>query len=201
VVRRPGHFVACGAALAYVWPPEALDAELLGKLRERFITGGKRTPEQDVEFAAGQLVEVAVRALSPSVNDPYTAVACLDWLGAGLCRAARGRAPGPVRADREGRPRLHYASPLSFSGLVDHSFDQIRQYGAAMPAVAIRMLETIAEVIPCTGGRRDHLLVLAEHAEKVHRAAAREISDPRDLQDLEARYEHVRALADGGPGG
>lgn len=197
IVRRPGHFVACGAALAYVWPPEALDAELRKKLRARFITGRKRTAEQDVEFAAGQLVEVAVRALSPSLNDPFTAVACLDWLGAGLCRAARGRAPGPVRADGEGRPRLHYASPLSFAGLVDHSFDQIRQYGAGVPAVAIRMLETIAQVIPCTGGRRDHLLVLMEHADKVHRAAAREISDPRDLRDLEERYARLRALAEG----
>lgn len=198
VVRRPGQFVACGAALARVWPPEALDAALAKKLRGRFITGGKRTPEQDVEFAAGQLVEVAVRALSPSLNDPFTAVACLDWLGAGLCRAARGRAPGPVRADAEGRPRLHYASPLSFRGLVDHSFDLIRQYGASSPAVAIRMLETIADVIPCTGGQRDHLLVLMEHADKVHRAAAEAISDPRDLRDLEERYARVRALAETG---
>lgn len=195
VVRRPGHFVAEGAPLAYAWPPDGVDDALRDRIRARFLTGGKRTAEQDVEFAAEQLAEVAVRALSPSVNDPFTAIACVDWLGAGLCRAARGRAPGPVRADGEGTPRLHYASPLSFPGLVDASFRLVRQYGAATPAVAIRMLETIEDVIPCTGGRRGHLLVLLEHAEQVHRAAAAAIDDPRDRRDLEDRYARVVASA------
>jgi uncharacterized membrane protein len=60
--------------------------------------GTQRTAEQDVEFAVDQLVEVAVRAMSPAINDPFTAIACLDWLRAGLCRAARGRTPHPYRA-------------------------------------------------------------------------------------------------------
>jgi uncharacterized membrane protein len=199
VEHRPGRFVVEGGALAYLWPPERCVDGLPKKARSLFVLGEKRTPEQDVEFAAGQLVEVAVRALSPSVNDPFTAVACLDWLGAGLCRAARGRAPGPVRADREGRPRLLFRAPITFGGLADRAFDQIRQYGAATPAVAIRMLETIETVARCTGGRRDELRVLLEHGEQVHRAAAAAIDDPRDLRDLEERWARLRAL-DGGDG-
>lgn len=194
VEHRPGGFVAEGGPLAYLWPPERCTDDLPERVRGHFVLGGKRTPEQDVEFAAGQLVEVAVRALSPSLNDPFTAVACLDWLGAGLCRAARGRAPGPVRADREGRPRLVYRSAISFAGLADRAFDQIRQYGASSPTVAIRMLETIETVAACTGGRRDTLRVLLDHAEKVHRAAAAALDDPRDRQDLETRWARLRAL-------
>lgn len=200
VEHRPGRFVVEGGALAYLWPPERCAGDLPKKVRSRFVLGEKRTPEQDVEFAVGQLVEVAVRALSPSVNDPFTAVACLDWLGAGLCRAARGRAPGPVRADREGRPRLRFLAPITFAGLADRAFDQIRQYGAATPSVAIRMLETIETVARCTGGRRDELRVLLEHGEQVHRAAAAAIDDPRDLRDLEERWARLRAL-DGDGGG
>jgi uncharacterized membrane protein len=198
VERRPGQFVTGGGTLAWVWPPGAGGDALEKEVRRRFVLGAKRTPEQDVEFAAGQLAEVAVRALSPSVNDPFTAIACLDWLGAGLCRAARGYEPGPVRTDDGGRPRLLFRAPLTFAGLVDVAFDLIRQHGAAMPAVAIRMLETIEEVLRCTGGRRDAVLVLLQHAEQVHRAAAGATSDPRDLRDLEERYARVRALAEGG---
>lgn len=195
VRRRPGHFVPRGGTLAWVWPPEAGVEALESEVRRRFVVGAKRTPEQDVEFAAGQLAEVAVRALSPSVNDPFTAIACLDWLGAGLCRAANGHEPGPVRTDDEGRPRILFHSPLTFAGLVDHSLDLIRQHGAGMPAVAIRMLETLEEVLRCTGGRRDAVLVLREHAEKVHRAATAAFDDPRDLRDLEERYRRVLDLA------
>ena len=197
IERRPGHFAGSGAILAYVWPPEAVDERTEKRIRNCFVVGPKRTSEQDVEFAAEQLVEVAVRALSPSLNDPFTAMACLDWLGAGLCRAARGRPPGPERTDAEGHARLVYRSPITFAGLVDRSFDQIRQYGGGTAAVAIRMLETLEEVIRCTGGRRDDVLVLVEHAEKLHRAAVAGIRDPRDLHDLEARYHRVTAAAGG----
>jgi uncharacterized membrane protein len=194
VEARPGHFVRKGAPLARLWPPEAMDGKAEKKLRRRFVVGPKRTAEQDVEFAADQLAEVAVRALSPSLNDPFTAVSCLDWLGAALCRAARGREPGPVRTDEAGEPRLVYRSPLSFAGLADRAFDKIRQNGAQKASVAIRMLEVIAEVVPCTGGDRDRVLVLLRHARQVHRAAAAAIEDPLDRVDLEERFRRVEAL-------
>jgi uncharacterized membrane protein len=194
IARRPGQFVGGGAPLAFVSPPEALDADLGAAIRRSVVIGSRATPEQDVEFAVRQLVEVAVRALSPSVNDPFTATACLDWLGAGLCRAASGHARGPVRADAHGRTRLLFLSPITFAGMADAAFDLIRQNGAGKPAVAIRMLETIEEVARCTAGRRDHLLVLDGHAEQVRRAALAVIEDPRDVRDVEERYDRVRAL-------
>lgn len=195
IERRPGHFVGAGAPLALAWPPERCGPAVARKVRRMFVVGDRRTPEQDVEFAADQLVEMAVRALSPSLNDPFTAVSCLDWLGAALCRAARGQSPGPLRCDGQGEPRLVFRSPLTFAALADRAFHQIRQNGAGKPAVAIRMLETIETVGRCSGGGRDTLGVLLEHAAQVHRAAAAEISDPRDLRDVGERYARVLALA------
>ena len=70
------------------------------------MLGSQQTPYQDVEFAVNQLVEVAVRALSPSVNDPFTATACVDHLGAALCRLAGRKIPSPYRRDPDGQVRV-----------------------------------------------------------------------------------------------
>jgi uncharacterized membrane protein len=198
VERRPGHFVARGRELAFVLPADRCDRRLLAGLRRRFVVGVKRTAEQDVEFAAEELVEMAVRAMSASLNDPFTAISCLDWLGAGLGRAARGEPPRPVRCDAAGRPRLVYRSPIDFAGLADRAFDQIRQYAGGRADVAIRMLETIEQVARSTGGQREHLLVLLRHAEKVHRAAGRALDDPHDLRDMEDRYARLQDLLPNG---
>ena len=84
LARRPGHFVVKGSSLAHVWPGERLNEALAGRLRATFQLGPRPTPTQDVEFAVEQLVEVAVRALSAGVNDPFTATTCVDRLGAAL---------------------------------------------------------------------------------------------------------------------
>jgi len=191
VELRPGQFVSAGAALVRAWPPEALDAQRVREIRARFVIGARRTAEQDVEFSVDQLVEVAARALSPAVNDPFTAMACLDWLGAGLCRAAQGRTPALYRTDDAGRVCVVYRAGYTFSGLIDAAFNQIRQFGARSPAVMMRMLETLEAVARCTGGDREELGTLLQHAHRVHRAAMDNTPDPQDRADLDARYRQV----------
>ena len=115
--RRPGHRVT-----------EAL----VGKMNAAFVLGNQRTATQDVEFSVNQLVEIAVRALSPGINDPFTAIACVDRLGSSLCRLARRDMPSPHRFDSHGRLRL--AAPGStFAGIVDLASNQIRQSGPFEP--------------------------------------------------------------------
>ena len=191
VELRPGQFVAQGAALVRAWPPEAMNPRLARDIRRRFVVGTQRTAEQDVEFAVDQLAEVAVRALSPAINDPFTAIACLDWLGAGLCRAARGRTARTQRADARGTVRVVYRNGYTFTGLIDAAFNQIRQFGARSPAVMLRMLETIEAVVRCTGGDRDEMQTLLHHAQMVHRAALQATAEPRDREDLQRRYAEV----------
>ena len=109
--HRPGHFLVAGRPLATVWPRGA--AEQVARALDRaHITGPHRTLMQDPVFAIDQLVEIAIRALSPAVNDTFTALTCLDWLAAGLS-AVSGRHPGRGRLLGQGRTGApHRVRPL-----------------------------------------------------------------------------------------
>jgi uncharacterized membrane protein len=76
--------------MVMVWPAERVTDALVNQLNDAFVFGNQRTASQDVEFSFLQMVEIAVRALSPGINDPFTAIACVDRLGSALCRLARG---------------------------------------------------------------------------------------------------------------
>ena len=101
LAHRPGHFVVAHRPLATVWPADAADA-VAAALEKRHVTGPHRTLTQDPVFAIDQLVEIAIRALSPAVNDTFTALTCIDWLSDGLsgdlgAGARRRHLPGPRR--------------------------------------------------------------------------------------------------------
>src|ERR1700687_2857129 len=93
LLHRPGHFLVGGHPMAMVWPLHATDA-VSEALRRSHITGSNRTLAQDLAFAVDQLVEIAIRALSPAVNDTFTALTCIDWLRAGPCPVSGRGAPG-----------------------------------------------------------------------------------------------------------
>ncbi len=105
LLHRPGHFVVEGQRLALVWPVDAVGDVSLA-LTQAHIVGSNRTLTQDLGFAVDQLVEVAIRAISPAVNDPFTALNCADWLGDCLCRAAREPLPDGIYRDATGSLRL-----------------------------------------------------------------------------------------------
>jgi uncharacterized membrane protein len=189
LVRRPGHFVAEGTELARVWPPDRVDAGLAKEINAALILGPERTPTQDVEFAVRQLVEIAVRALSPSLNDPFTAIACIDQMGARLLRLARCRFPDGFRYDDGGRLRVMVDSN-SFEGVMDSAFDQLRQNAGRVPAVLIRVLETLAVLGAHAADERARDSV-RRHAVMVHRAAHAAVEEPWDLRDVDARFDAV----------
>ncbi len=142
---RPGDFVMAGRILADITPAGAIDDDLSKALRDCFSTGKKRTPENDIMFLVSELVEIAARALSPGVNDPITAVTCLDWLGAGGSEFARRKLPRSVRVDDEGAARV-IALPVDFERFVELSFGRLRHYVAADPIAALHLLRVIGEV-------------------------------------------------------
>jgi uncharacterized membrane protein len=193
--RRPGHFVAGGSDLMRVYPAHRLDASLAKQLGDAFILGPQRTTTQDVEFALEQLVEIGVRALSPSLNDPFTAVTCIDRLTGLLCDISTREMPQPFRADSEGRLRV-VAYPQTFVSIIDVSYNQLRQNGAGKPAVVIRLLESITAVATFVrnGEVRQRLL---QQAISIQKAARRSIEDENDLREIEERYlTAARALGD-----
>jgi uncharacterized membrane protein len=105
LVHRPGHFLVKGQELAMVAPPEAAPT-VFEALAIAHLIGPNRTLTQDLGFAIDQLVEIAIRALSPAVNDPFTALNCIDWLGDCLCRAIVEPLPDGVYRDHQGVVRV-----------------------------------------------------------------------------------------------
>ena len=192
VVPRPGDFVLEGAPVLLAWPAERVDDAFRERARALLIFGTTRTTEQDVEFSIDQLVEVAVRALSPGINDPFTAMRSVDRLGAALCQAAGRRFPSPYRKDEEGRLRVVAERP-AFHGLVEASFNQIRQYGRSSSAVTIRLLETIEVVAGCAGRGASLRRPLRDQADRIHGAAQDAGHAPADLEDIERRYRNAVA--------
>lgn len=184
--RRPGHYLVKGRVIVMVWPGDRVTETLVGKMNAAFVLGNHRTAAQDVEFSFDQLVEIAVRALSPGINDPFTAIACVDRLGSALCRLARSDMPSPARLDSLGRLRLVAPGP-TFSGVVDTAFNQIRQSARSNPAVAIRMLDAIAQIAGHV--RRAHDAVcLQRHADMVIKGAREAVPEADDLLAVETRF-------------
>jgi len=184
--RRPGHYLVKGRALAMVWPGDRVTEALVEKLNAAFVLGDQRTAAQDVEFSFHQLVEIAVRALSPGVNDPFTAIACVDRLGSGLCRLARRDMPSSLRFDPHGRLRL-VAPGSSFAGIVDTAFNQIRQNARSNPAVAIRMLGAIAQIAGHVQ-RAPDAACLQRQAGMIVTGARESVPEPDDLLAVEAAF-------------
>jgi uncharacterized membrane protein len=200
---RPGQFVVSGGPLAWVGPcdlvggegrgaPAPLDEALRATVVDAVIVGRTRTPTQDVEYAINQLVEIAVRALSPGVNDPFTAVTCVDWLADVLCKLAGRSLPSGAKADATGRVRV-VARPTTFGGVADAAFNQIRQYGASSPAVLIRLTDALG-AIGRSAATDAHRQVVARHLAMIERAAAA-LPEEDDRRDLCERVEEAgRAL-------
>jgi uncharacterized membrane protein len=190
LAHRPGHFVVEGQPLADVWPAKAAPgvARALGGAH---ATGPHRTLTQDMAFAVDQLVEIAIRALSSAVNDTFTALACIDWLGDGLCKIAEDWHPVTVHRDAGGHVRV-ITIPVSFRRLVERAHDKVRQASRAMPAVMIRQLDALAKVMTHTS-TAEQRAVLLEQAEMIMRACEESVSEQADRADVRRRYEAVRA--------
>lgn len=184
--QRPGDFVVKGSPLALVYPAESVRKKLVEQINDAFVLGSQRTDQQDVEFSINQLVEIAARALSPGINDPFTAVRCIDQLSAALCHLAQKEIPSAYRYDDEDKLRL-IAEPVTFVDVVDAAFNQIRQYGQTSVAVTMRLLEAIAVIAPFTHTQADRAALL-RHANMIERGSQEGIAEELDRNDVKERY-------------
>ncbi len=190
LLHRPGHFVVEGQPLAEVWP-EASAPAVARILGGAHATGPHRTLAQDISFAVDQLVEIAIRALSPAVNDTFTALACIDWLGDGLCKLAERWRPEVVHRDASGRVRVLTVT-IGFERLVARAHEKIRQAGRGMPAVMIRQLDALAKVMQhaTTTAQREALM---READMILRSSEESIPEIDDRHEIRRRYEATLA--------
>lgn len=158
-------------------------------VRGAFYVGSARTPEQDYEYGFRQLVEVALRALSPGINDPFTAMDCVDYLGAGLRSVFSRALPEAKHLDEEGSLRV-ISQAVHYEGLVCAAVNQIRQASRQKCDVSCRLLEMLAQTARASEDKEQQKPLLAQ-ADLVHRDSLPEMFNEHDRQAIEARYRKV----------
>jgi uncharacterized membrane protein len=149
VLRRVGHFVPQGVPLFAVSRADRLTEEVHAGLLACFDIGPVRTLQQDAEFGMLQIADIALKAISPAVNDPSTAINCLDQLGRIMIRWI-GRDP-PDAALYDPPHVLRVAIPwIGLDGLLDTGFEQIRHYAEGDLPVSLRMLRVLQDIAATT---------------------------------------------------
>jgi len=186
VQARPGDFVIDGGELIRVAGEGADDRNLQSKLRKSFVLGNRRTDTQDALYLLQQLVEVAARAISPGINDPNTAITCIDWITAAMSRIAVEYFPSSYRYDGSGALRLVY-EPAAFSEFVDAVYNPLRQYGREMVEVDLRLLQSI-EAIGHHALHPEHRTLLRKHARRIHDDALAHVSNSDDRDRVSHQY-------------
>ncbi len=184
-----GQHVVSGSILGFVTPKKAVDEKFSAAVNNAFLLGSERSAVQDLEYSVHQLVEIAVRALSPGINDPYTALAALDRLTLSIAEVMKRGQAKVMWRDEESALRL-VAQGSTFEGITDAAFHQIRQHGAGLPAILIRLTENIGQLLQ--QAREDFRPALEKHLELVAGTGKDHIADKCDLNDLQASVETAK---------
>lgn len=168
-----GTFVGQGSELVSLWPASKGNEKIQRQIQRAFLIGKRRTVERDIYFAIDQLVEMAVRALSPGINDPFTASSCIDWLGEALYQLNGRSLPRSHYADEHKTLRV-IIPPVTFTYLVDTAFSQIRQTASSYRVVTLHLLKTIAWLIARTE-HEEVRIALFHHAALIHRESRQKL--------------------------
>lgn len=152
VMARPGTFVTERDPLLRILATMAPGEEKLDALRSTVIVGIERTPYQDLDFSIRRIVEIAQRALSPGINDPTTALYCIDRLREALVRLAERRTPSRCRHDDEGRLRI-VAEPVSFEAVAVGAFGAVALYAGTDSDVLRALASALDAVIAAAEGK------------------------------------------------
>jgi uncharacterized membrane protein len=188
--RRPGDFVILGSELARVWTKGELPDNIEAKTTESFSFSKTRSPVQDLRFSFLQLVEIGVRALSPSTNDPFSAMNCLNHLAAGLSSLARRPPPYPYHYDDQGRLRVVEAR-LDFATIAEGCLTPLRVYGKDSLPVMLHffsVLENLAATVPDKRARE----VLIGHARRALHSAMAHHTGEEDRRWLKEAFDAAK---------
>lgn len=182
---RTGEYLVVGEEICTVYCSLGIDGAVVKNIQKQFITSQSRTSQQDIEFPIHQMVEIAIRALSPGINDSFTAMACIDNLSATMVQLTQVQMPAINRYDKDGVLRM-VVKVFDYEGLMDAAFNQIRQSATGNPAVLIKMMDAFV-TIDKFRNEDIHEVSLKKHIEMVLRLGRKSIAEPNDLADLEKR--------------
>ncbi len=186
---RPGGYLIEGMKIGTLHAKEQVEQEKINAILGRFVTGKSKSAQQDLEFSVHQMVETAARALSPGINDPYTAIACIDNLTTTMCYLAEAKFPSKYRFDDEGNLRV-ITDTLDFEGVLDAAFNQIRQFSADSTAVIIRLMEALTTIMDFTKNESQNNAII-KHAKMVLALGERSVKEDHDLAALRERAKKI----------
>ena len=192
VLRRVGHFVPAGIPLLTVSKGDKMSAEREAGFRAAFDFGPTRTLQQDVEYGILQIVDIALKAISLAVNDPSTAIGCVDQLSRILIRFAMREPPASLLYDPPGVVRVSLPW-LSFDRLLESAFEQIRVYAKADAAVSLRMLRALTDIAATLSGP-DSRRTLVERGQKIVAGCAENLR-AEEMVELRIRLTALEALS------
>ena len=198
---KPGDFVTRDNLLARIWLPrdtektEDMTTSYINSVNRVIIVGPRRTPRQDVGYAARELVEIALRALSPGINDPFTAMSCVDRLGGALGRLVERSVPVRIRRDGESVARVLITEADGFPEVLIQSFGQIREYGAGSTAVSLTILKALAEIAN-HASRPDDIHAIRSEAEALQTAYIDQHVVEQDLETFRSKYRQLSEILD-----
>jgi len=162
----PGVFLFRGATTMQVWPKDRFNEQVGQALRNAIIVGDLRTPVQDMMFLSDELVEIGARALSPGVNDPFTAMNCINWLAVAITELSKRELPEPYRHDDHGDLRI-IAHATTFQEFTLNSLGKIRPYAARDLNCSKHVFSTVAEIAPLLP-KPDQRKIILQEIMKLH---------------------------------
>jgi uncharacterized membrane protein len=194
VERRVGQFVPAGVPLVRLSAREGVSADHAAHLIAAFDIGPTRTMQQDVEFGIIQIADIALRAISPAINDPSTAISCVDQLSRIMILWI---SRVPPSSQYFGQPHvLRVVVPwMSVDGLLDTAFEQIRHYAAADAAVSLRLMRAFLDIASTTQDL-DLRAKLANRARRVAAGCAERLpkEELAKLQERLARFDTAELI-------
>ncbi|MGE0081797.1 MAG: DUF2254 domain-containing protein [Thiohalomonadaceae bacterium] len=191
--RHAGDFVTEGTVIGRIYgAAPGREAALARELADCHLIGSVRTPTQDPEYSVHQLAQIAVRAMSPAINDPYTALICIDWMDAALRVLARRDMPSGFHHDRAGKLRLVAVQP-GFPVVADAVFNKLRIAVRSHQQLMLRLVNMVESVVQDVH-REEDLRVLARHLDWVAEDGEHMLPVAREREFLRARYAEVKAV-------
>lgn len=190
---RAGDFIIENTQVAILYTSQQpQEKAFIEAINAAITTSRQRTPVQDLEYAITQLMQIALRALSPGINDSLTAISCIDWLSASLGRMAGLQFPSHYHKDDQDIIRMK-ARSFDFEGAANAVFDPLRQNARNNEMVMLRILDALANIIEtCT--QADNLRILRHHAELIYQSARHSFTNEADVEQARLRYAHCNAV-------
>jgi uncharacterized membrane protein len=193
--HRIGEHVIAGITLASIWPPSATDPvpdpDIFSRALDEVVSVGfERTLQQDITFGMRQLVDVACKALSPAVNDPYTAVQAIDHLSVIFCAMA----VRPLGDDIARDPKIGTLVLVPGRRFGEHLAvlcGMIRRYGASEPIVCLALLRLLSSCAALIGDDPERRAAIEKQVTLIVLDAEREIGQPEDLLPVQAAAEAI----------